>query len=82
MIVLVALSAFATPAMPPQPAVQSLQAAPAACRTDLDKVKAGQSLRFSRLGDLPDAHQEIAVNRMLDGCPAPVVVRQDVSGKR
>lgn len=82
MIVLVALSAFAAPTMQPQLAVQSLQTPPAACRVDVDKVKAGQTPRFSRLGDLPDAHQEIAVNRMVDGCPAPVVVRQDVSGKR
>ena len=82
MIVLVALSAFAAPAMLPQPAVQSLQTPPAACRTDIDKVKAGQTPRFSRLGELPDAHQEIAINRMVDGCPAPIVVRQDVSGKR
>lgn len=33
-----------------------------------------------RLGDLPKAHKEIAVERTVDGCPAPLIVSYDVEG--
>jgi hypothetical protein len=32
-----------------------------------------------RLADLPDAHEEILVNRTVSGCPLPVTVVKDVS---
>jgi hypothetical protein len=34
--------------------------------------------RVTRLADLPKANKEIAVNRMVDGCPAPLVVQFNV----
>ena len=33
-----------------------------------------------RLGDLPKAHLEIAVNRTVSGCAAPLIVRYAVEG--
>jgi hypothetical protein len=35
-----------------------------------------------RLGDLPDANEEILVNRTVNGCPAAVTVVHNVSGAR
>jgi hypothetical protein len=32
-----------------------------------------------KLADLPDANEEILVNRTVNGCPAPVVVMRNVS---
>jgi hypothetical protein len=52
----------------------------AGCDSGLAKVKDAGNARFMRLGDLPDAHMEIAVNRIgVDGCPAPLIVRYNVS---
>ncbi|WP_269715565.1 hypothetical protein [Caulobacter sp. NIBR2454] len=34
--------------------------------------------RASRLGDLPTAAMELAVGRRVDGCPAPMIVRNNV----
>jgi hypothetical protein len=34
--------------------------------------------KFSRLGDLPKANLEIAVERTVGGCAAPIVVRANV----
>ncbi|MDB5446900.1 MAG: hypothetical protein JWQ97_2217, partial [Phenylobacterium sp.] len=36
--------------------------------------------RPRKLGDLPKANLEIAVDRRVGGCPAPVIVRYDVEG--
>ena len=62
---------------------------PSACRAGVTTA-AGPSallrpqdraeLRFRRLGELPKAHLEIAVNRTVGGCAAPVIVRYDVEG--
>ncbi len=38
----------------------------------------GRAPLLQKLGDLPDANEEILVNRTLDGCPAPVVVVRNV----
>lgn len=37
-----------------------------------------KALKFSRLGDLPRANYEIAVARTVQGCAAPIIVRNDV----
>lgn len=34
--------------------------------------------RFRRLGDLPPAAHLLTVFRVVDGCPAPVIVRADI----
>jgi len=62
---------------------------PSACRAGITTA-AGPSallrpqdraeLKFRRLGDLPKAHLEIAVERSVGGCPAPIIVRYDVEG--
>ncbi len=52
----------------------------AGCSGGIAKVKDAGHARLTRLGDLPDAHMEIAVNRTgADGCPAPLIVRYNVS---
>ena len=52
------------------------------CSDYLTKAKAGdQSAALHRLGDLPDANMEVAVNRIsrASGCAVPRVVRYGVS---
>jgi hypothetical protein len=47
--------------------------------SDTQKVGSASIGRVSRLGDLPAANMEIAVNRLNpNGCPAPVVVSYNV----
>jgi len=60
-----------------------LLAAPPACELKRRIVRAtpGEA-RALRLGDLPRAHHEIAVDRRVGGCQVPVVVRWDVEGRR
>ena len=72
-------------------AIVSLAAAPAAsghlfsppqaagCGGDYAKVKTARPVGFTPLGALPDAHLEIALNRMVGGCPAPIIIRYNVS---
>ncbi len=66
------------PATPPSDHLAPIRPAPD-CTGELTKVKAAAPVGFTRLGDLPDAHLEIAVNRVVHGCPAPLIVRYDVS---
>jgi hypothetical protein len=59
-----------------------LNPVPEACRAGVTAV-AGPALRafapgVHKLADLPKAHEEIAVERSVGGCPAPVIVRYDV----
>jgi hypothetical protein len=49
------------------------------CSTAPTKIGSGGAVSFQRLADLPDAHAEIAVNRFVGGCPAPVIVRYNVN---
>ena len=39
-----------------------------------------RAARPRKLGDLPRANLEIAIDRRVGGCPAPVIVRYDVEG--
>ena len=41
---------------------------------------AGVSARFTKLGDLPKAALMLPVLRMVEGCPIPTVVRDQVEG--
>ena len=59
-----------------------LNPVPEACRAGVTAV-AGPSLQafapgVHKLADLPKAHEEIAVERSVGGCPAPLIVRYDV----
>ena len=54
--------------------------AAAGCSSEITKVRGGGAVDVTPLGALPDAHLEIAVNRITaDGCPAPFIVRYSVS---
>jgi hypothetical protein len=61
---------------------------PAACRAGVTTAADSTLLRpadraelkIRKLGDLPKAHHEIAINRTVMGCMAPVIVRYDVEG--
>jgi len=60
----------------------TLLKAPPACQrrvTELTRAPPNSRL-FHKLGDLPKAHEEIAVERSIGGCPAPLIVRYDVEG--
>jgi len=74
-IALLSLSA----ASPPMQVSTTLTPLRSDCATVPTKVGGDGKVRFSRLGDLPDAHSEIAVNRTVRGCPAPMIVRYNVS---
>ncbi|HEV2532708.1 hypothetical protein [Phenylobacterium sp.] len=64
---------------------------PSACRAGVT-VAAGPSAaallrpqdrgaaKIERLGDLPKAHWEIAINRTVSGCAAPLIVSYEVQG--
>jgi hypothetical protein len=69
--------------MAPAPASPQLLTADSfrnsACPAQITKVSAGNRVGFQKLGNLPDAHMEIAVNRTVSGCPAPMIVRYNVS---
>jgi len=79
MITLFAIvSLAAAPAAPGQTLLSPLS--PAGCGSDYSKAKNTGHVGFTPLGALPDAHLEIAVNRRTaDGCPAPLIVRYNVS---
>jgi len=60
------------------------------CRHSVEKAKfalstalydAPHAALLHKLSDLPDADEEILVNRTVDGCPAPVVVMRNVSSR-
>lgn len=51
---------------------------PAACRAGVTAVAGAGVARVWKLGDLPKAHEEIAIYRTVGGCPAPLIVRYDV----
>jgi hypothetical protein len=78
-------------ALPDRPLVfrNGLNFIPSACRagitvaggpTALLRPEDMAQVKPRRLGDLPKAHLEIAINRMVAGCSAPVIVRYDVEG--
>jgi hypothetical protein len=51
---------------------------PSRCRAPgVQAARAGPA-EFRKLGDLPKARLEIAIERSIEGCPAPVIVRYDV----
>lgn len=78
MLTLVTLVAFGfPPAWPEQPMTRRSVVAP--CTVSMTIPAKAAAPKLYRLGDLPDARLEIAVNRLVDGCPAPVIVRYDVS---
>ena len=55
---------------------------PAACLPQVTQVSGPSGFQpgVHKLGDLPPAHMEIAVERTVGGCPAPIIVRYDVEG--
>lgn len=54
---------------------------PAACRLAMTVARAAPGqVRAQRLIDLPKPHLEIAVDRRIGGCPAPLIVRYAVEG--
>ena len=78
MIGLALALAFATTPQPLQQVKAPLRPCPSPPLMLMKTADAAKA-RFQRLGDLPDAHMEIAVNRLQGGCPAPMIVRYDVS---
>lgn len=64
-------------ACPSQGAMQTSDAAePALLLRPQDR----RSVRLKRLGDLPKANKEIAVERSIGGCAVPVAIRYGVEG--
>jgi hypothetical protein len=87
MLALLLASQLAVTAAPPPVRVvrrNLLSSIPAACQLGVTAVDSPSQPKWDpklrRLGDLPKAHLEIAVNRTVGGCPAPVIVRYDVQG--
>jgi hypothetical protein len=81
-LVLVAAVASADPDAPIRlNALHDVAPPPAACRLGrlVTRATPGEA-RALRLGDLPKARHEIAVDRRVNGCQVPVVVRYDVEG--
>ncbi len=59
----------------------ALLAAPDACPNAWRTTPVSQGLaRLSKLGDLPKAALMLPVLRLVDGCPAPTIVRDQVEG--
>jgi len=88
-LLLAAQVAAASPPVPQPSWVQRLSphrleltAVPAACRQSVTQVASPRDFRpgIHTLADLPPAHMEIAVERSIGGCPAPIIVRYDVQG--
>ncbi|MDB5475314.1 MAG: hypothetical protein JWP49_825 [Phenylobacterium sp.] len=86
MLALLLATQIITVAPPPVRFVRRniLEGIPAACQLGVTAVDAtpqpNWDPKLRRLGDLPKAHLEIAINRTVGGCPAPVIVRYDVQG--
>jgi hypothetical protein len=86
MLALLLASQVAVTAPPPVRFVRRnlLSSIPAACQLGVTAVDSPSQPNWEpklrRLGDLPKAHLEIAINRSVGGCPAPVIVRYDVQG--
>jgi hypothetical protein len=94
MLALLMATHLAAAATPPAIAIDKplisrngLNFVPSACRAGVT-VAANPSVALrdqktpgvQRLGDLPKAHLEIAVNRTVSGCAAPLIVRYAVEG--
>ena len=79
---MIALVLAAQIAAASQPLLRSpLADIPAACRLGRLVTRAAPGeVRAQRLGDLPRAREEIAVDRRVNGCQVPVIVRYDVEG--
>lgn len=80
-----AILAAATIAVAPTHALPGprspLLAAPAACPDAWRTTPvANAPARFTKLGDLPKAALMLPVLRLVDGCPAPTIVRDQVEG--
>jgi len=59
----------------------ALLAAPAACPDAWRTTPIARGpARFSKLGDLPKAALMLPVLRLVEGCPAPTIVRDQVEG--
>jgi hypothetical protein len=74
LLVALALSAATATAPPP--------AKPICPVSRIEQAGAPQTPRISRLGDMPPAKEIIAVLRTVDGCEAPIVVRDEVGTNR
>jgi hypothetical protein len=81
--------AFATAQDRPLIERNGLNFVPSACRAGVTtaagpgallRPQDRAALQFRKLGDLPKARLEIAVNRTVGGCAAPLIVRYDVEG--
>lgn len=51
-------------------------------RPQADRVDARQPARMRKLGEMPPAKQILGVLREVDGCPQPIVVREEVGQPR
>ncbi|THD77462.1 MAG: hypothetical protein E7812_16185 [Phenylobacterium sp.] len=92
MIALLLAASLTAAAPAPAPSVSSavrpliqrngLNYIPSACRAGVTVAASPEawSPKIRRLGDLPKAHLEIAVNRTVGGCAAPLIVQYDVEG--
>lgn len=87
-LIVLAIASLAAPAIAAEPATGVQQArlkpseAEAGCRYQPQQaVQRGKSNGAIKLADAPPARLERAVNRTIDGCPVPVIVRHDVEKK-
>jgi hypothetical protein len=80
MALLLAAHLGAAAALPPKAYASKEALGPlgATCRAGgvTEAASAGKA-RLWKLGELPKAHMEIAINRTIGGCPAPLIVRYD-----
>ncbi|GGE72359.1 hypothetical protein [Sphingomonas prati] len=79
---LLTLAPIAATAAPPILPTPSFGAEPRHCpATDVRKASDSQSGKAQKLGELPPANHYLAVDRRIDRCRAPVIVRTNI-GKR
>lgn len=86
LIVVLALLSVGAPALAAEPTQQitAKKAAevPVQCQYQAQQtVLRGQPVKPMRLTEAPPARLEWAVNRTVNGCPVPVIVRYDVEKK-
>ena len=66
------LTAASTPPLPGK----------ACARPTSERVRTSEPVRARKLGEMPPGKQLLAVYREVDGCPKPIVVREEVGQLR
>jgi hypothetical protein len=51
-------------------------------RPQMDRADARQPARMQKLGEMPPGKQILGLFREVDGCPTPIVVREEVGQPR